>query len=55
MESFININRCPHIRPMEPKLFGKVREYYIAAEEEEWSYAPSGLNKFNGLPLEDDK
>lgn len=55
MESFININMCPHHRPMQPQLYGKVREFFIAAEELEWNYAPSGLNKFNGLPLEDDK
>ncbi len=28
---------------------GKVRTYYIAADEVEWNYAPSGMNKMMGM------
>jgi hypothetical protein len=31
---------------------GKVRTYYIAADEVEWDYAPSGLNKMMGMKFE---
>lgn len=34
---------------------GKTREYYIAAVERDWDYAPSGLNKAKGLKLQDDR
>jgi len=30
---------------------GKVRQYYIAAEEVEWDYGPSGMNKYDGGAL----
>jgi len=30
------------------------RTYYIAADEVEWNYAPSGINKFTGQPFEGD-
>ncbi len=31
---------------------GKVRTYYVAADEVEWDYAPSGINKMMGKPFE---
>jgi len=31
---------------------GQVRTYYIAADEVEWDYAPSGINKMMGMPFE---
>jgi FtsP/CotA-like multicopper oxidase with cupredoxin domain len=31
---------------------GKVHTYYIAADEVEWDYAPSGLNKMMGMKFE---
>lgn len=31
---------------------GKLRTYYIAADEVEWDYAPSGINKITGKPFE---
>ena len=31
---------------------GKVHTYYVAADEVEWDYAPSGLNKMMGMPFE---
>jgi manganese oxidase len=29
---------------------GQIREYFIAAEEMEWDYSPSGINLFTGKP-----
>src|SRR5262245_7200758 len=29
------------------------RTYYIAADEVEWDYAPSGINQITGLPFTD--
>lgn len=31
---------------------GKVRAYYIAADEVEWDYAPSGINKMMGMQFD---
>jgi FtsP/CotA-like multicopper oxidase with cupredoxin domain len=31
---------------------GRVRTYYVAADEVEWDYAPSGLNKMMGMAFE---
>jgi hephaestin len=31
---------------------GKVHTYYVAADEVEWDYAPSGINKMMGHPFE---
>jgi len=31
---------------------GKLHIYYIAADEVEWDYAPSGINKISGKPFE---
>jgi hypothetical protein len=33
---------------------GAVRKYYVACEEVEWDYAPTGLNGLLGQPLNDD-
>ncbi|XP_042894912.1 hephaestin-like protein isoform X2 [Parasteatoda tepidariorum] len=55
MESVFSISRCPHSRPVVTNLNGVTRNYYIAAEEVEWNYGPSGINKFNGVPLVEDR
>lgn len=34
---------------------GKVRNYYIAAEEVLWDYAPTGSNQITGQPFTDDE
>ena len=34
---------------------GVDRSYYIAAVEQKWDYAPSGINKLNGVSLDDDE
>jgi len=31
---------------------GKIHTYYVAADEVEWDYAPSGMNKMTGKPFE---
>lgn len=31
---------------------GKVRTYYVAADEVEWDYAPSGMDQMMGMPFE---
>lgn len=33
----------------------KVRTYYVAAEQVEWDYAPSGMNKITGAPFTDEE
>lgn len=30
---------------------GKIRQYYVAADEIEWDYAPSGLDQMMGMPF----
>jgi len=35
-----------------PAASGKVHTYYVAADEVEWDYAPSGLNKMMGMKFE---
>lgn len=34
---------------------GQIREYFIAADEVDWDYAPSGMNMINGMPLDEDQ
>src|SRR5712692_7305473 len=31
---------------------GKIRTYYVAADEVEWNYTPSGINQITGQPFE---
>ena len=31
---------------------GKVRQYYVAADELDWDYAPSGIDQMMGMPFE---
>ena len=40
-------------RPMQdsPTAGGRVRTYYIAAEETEWDYAPLGIDMMTGEPF----
>jgi FtsP/CotA-like multicopper oxidase with cupredoxin domain len=32
---------------------GKTRTYFLAADEVDWDYAPSGINQITGLPFDD--
>src|SRR4051812_36647763 len=38
--------------PQAPKEGGRVRTYYVAAEEVEWDYAPLGKDMITGKPFE---
>ena len=52
MLAYYNVINCPgKSTPKTETLTGKIRKYYIAAEEELWDYAPSGMDKFNGGSL----
>ncbi len=50
MTALFNVsNSCrgknaPKVNPVQ----GKTREYFIAAEDTLWDYAPSGMDNFNG-------
>jgi hypothetical protein len=35
-----------------PGTAGQVRTYYIAADEVNWNYAPSGIDKVTGKPFD---
>lgn len=39
---------------LAPATFAKKREYFIAAEEVQWNYAPTGMNNFKEVPLTED-
>ena len=36
-----------------PTPSGKVRTYYVAADEVEWNYTPDGINKMMGMKFEE--
>lgn len=42
---------CSNQSSVPFRLDGKLRRYFIAAEEVVWNYGPSGYNSFNGEPL----
>ena len=48
MSAFFNVTNCPGKSVSDKALDGKKREYFIAAEEVIWDYAPTGLDNFNG-------
>src|SRR6266702_8508821 len=41
---------CGSSEPV-PTPAGGVRTYYIAAEEVNWNYAPTGVNQITGIPF----
>ena len=47
MFAVYNAQECKKSAPA-PTFTGTVREYFIAAEETEWDYGPSGRNMFDG-------
>ncbi|MBN3306769.1 HPHL1 protein, partial [Amia calva] len=49
MQAFYEVASCGKDGPTASPS-GKTRHYYIAAEEIMWSYAPSGVKAFNGVP-----
>ena len=55
MAALFSVNQCPGNTVPEAKTVrGKTREYYLAAEETLWDYAPSGMDNFNGGNLTSD-
>lgn len=43
--------QLPSATPADFEFSGTVRRYYIAAEEVEWNYAPTGWDNWLGVPL----
>ncbi|KAM3834220.1 ceruloplasmin [Vipera latastei] len=57
MQAIFKVKNCEHHSPSltnHPTVI-TTRFYYIAAEEEEWNYGPSGTNEFTREPLDLDK
>ncbi|XP_039770951.1 ferroxidase HEPHL1 [Ornithorhynchus anatinus] len=46
-----SVETCRSGGPPKPKLQGRRRSYFIAAEKVLWDYGPAGYDKFTGLPL----
>ncbi|KAI6842417.1 Cupredoxin [Hortaea werneckii] len=44
--------QLPSPTPLGYKFSGNVRRYYVAAEEEEWDYAPTGWDNWLGVPFD---
>ncbi|XP_022788227.1 hephaestin-like protein [Stylophora pistillata] len=51
MQAKYKVNTCGKVQDKMPP--GTVRQYYVAAIEEEWDYAPTGKDVLEGKPLED--
>ena len=51
MKVLLTVNRCSNVAQSE-SLSGNVRRFYLAAELDEWNYAPSGINKLDGSTLD---
>jgi hypothetical protein len=51
MEVFFTVKSCYSKTPVQDQLSGNIRHYYLAAELEEWDYAPSGMNLYDGKNL----
>lgn len=49
MNAYFVVENCGPRK--SPKLQGTMRNYYLAIEEEEWDYGPSGMDRFNGGKL----
>lgn len=55
MFTSIRVKRCKKKdKPLEPFKSGRVRKYFIAAEETIWDYGPSGFNQFTEERLTED-
>lgn len=51
MKVFLSVKSCYGTGHFNDQLSGKVRRYFLAAEDEDWNYAPSGTNLFDGMSL----
>lgn len=45
-------SNLPSPTPGNFQFSGNVRKHYIAAEEEDWNYAPTGWDNYMGVPIE---
>lgn len=45
--------KAAHSEGRRPEHAGKTRVYYVAADEVEWNYAPSGRDEAMGMPFDD--
>ncbi|XP_076139155.1 ferroxidase HEPHL1-like isoform X1 [Alosa pseudoharengus] len=51
LQAFYQVNTCSSDDPISMETGGTERHYYIRAEEQEWDYAPLGVDTFTGKPL----
>ena len=52
MQAFFTVKECDSQNFTKSDVSGFVeREYFIAAEEEEWDYGPSGYDQLTGRKL----
>ncbi|XP_028817452.1 hephaestin-like protein 1 isoform X3 [Denticeps clupeoides] len=51
MWGFFNVSLCGSRPDIQIESSGRERHYYISAEEEEWNYAPYGVNRKTNIPL----
>jgi len=42
-----------HAQSAQPQPAGKTRTYFVAADEVNWDYAPSGRDEAMGMPFDD--
>lgn len=52
MQAIYEVGKCTE-KEKECSFLSSVRQYYIAAEEITWNYAPTSINQFNGQNLDD--
>ncbi|KAH3871351.1 hypothetical protein DPMN_034550 [Dreissena polymorpha] len=50
MKVFLDVEDCGLTDA--DQLNGRVRRFFLSTEPEVWDYAPSGLNAFDGRPLD---
>ncbi|XP_069829977.1 ceruloplasmin-like [Dendropsophus ebraccatus] len=53
MQAIYEVKTCANKTDCNTKSY--VRQYYIAAEEVIWNYAPTSINQFTGIKLDDPK
>ncbi|XP_035242447.1 hephaestin-like protein 1a [Anguilla anguilla] len=53
MQAFYQVSACGSEHGLGETSAGRIRHYYIAAEEQLWNYAPLGMDTFYNLVLND--
>ena len=51
MYALFSVDKCGNAVKPTPLIKGKLRKYFIAAEEVLWDYGPSGFNNMTGKSL----